>query len=166
MKTLIKKSVSIAMLALAFMLLTLNASAQSAGNNNTNNKQDKKEMIQAQKVAFITREVNFSTTEAEKFWPLYNEYQAKKLDINKPKREMEKTLKQLSPDQITDRQAEDLLNLQLSTEQSLLDLKKEYIGKYKAVIGIKKTAQFFQAEKKFNDFLLRQLKDAKQAPKP
>lgn len=167
MKTIINNIPRSLILLLILCMTALQLNAQSAGNTDQNTKQrDKKEMIKAQKIAFISREINLTTTEAEKFWPIYNEFQAKKIAIAKPKREMEKTLKQISPEQITDKQAEDLLELQLSTEQSMLDLKKEYIGKYKAVIGVKKTAQLFQSEKKFNDFLLKQLKESRQGTKP
>ena len=136
--------------------------SQSAGNNDANSQKNKKEMIQAQKVAFITRDLNLNSEEAEKFWPLYNEFQAKKEDLARPKKELEKTIRDQGPDKITDKQAEDLMNALLDYEQAVLDLKKIYVAKYKAAIGIKKTVQLFHSEKKFNDMLLRQLKNRRE----
>jgi len=133
----------------------------TAQTTTTVEQKSKKEMIQAQKIAYISREINLTPAEAEKFWPLYNEFQTKNAELGKPKRELEKTLKQLSPEQITDQQAEELLDAQMAFEQNHLDLKKQYIEKYKVVIGVKRTALLFNAEKKFNNLLLKQLKERK-----
>ena len=39
--------------------------------------ENKKENIEAQKVAFITSKLNLTTEESQKFWPVYNEYESK-----------------------------------------------------------------------------------------
>lgn len=158
MKTNFAKLLARITLVIFCFTMTVEVSAQSAGNTQ---QKDKKEKIQAAKIGFITNEINLTPTEATKFWPLYNEFESKKKELNQPKRQMEQSLKKLSPENITEKQAGDLLTLQLTTEQNQLNLKKEYIDKFKAVIGVKKTAQLFQAEKKFNDFLLKQLKESK-----
>ena len=36
-----------------------------------------KERIRAYKTAYITQELDLSSSEAEKFWPVYNEYDKK-----------------------------------------------------------------------------------------
>ena len=158
MKTNTAKFLTGLIMVIICMSITAEITAQSTS---TVQKMSKKEMIQTQKVAYIAREINLSPAEAEKFWPLYNEFQAKNAVLGKPKRLVEHTLKQLSPEQITDQQAEELLNAQMAFEQNHLDLKKQYIEKYKAVIGVKRTALLFNAEKKFNNLLLKQLNERK-----
>jgi predicted transcriptional regulator len=162
MKTSLSRITITAGVLLCLLFFSVTAYSQSAGNGDANNQKNKKEMIQAQKVAFITRDLNLNSEEAEKFWPLYNEFQAKKEELARPKRELEKAIREQGPDKITDKQAEDLMNALLDYEQGVLDLKKVYVAKYKAVIGIKKTVQLFHAEKKFNDMLLRQLKNRRE----
>ena len=44
-----------------------------------------RDQIKASKVAFITNELNLTTTEAEKFWPLYNTFDDKQREIKKEK---------------------------------------------------------------------------------
>ena len=137
-------------------------SGQSAGNNQ-DSRQEKKERILAQKVAFITQELQLTPEEAQKFWPLYNEFSARKEEYAKARKSTERSAKQTGTAQLSDQQAEDLINAELLFEQQVLDLKKEYKEKYKAVIGIQKTVKLYQAEKDFNTYLLKQLKDAGKA---
>jgi hypothetical protein len=145
---------------LGFLMITsLQVFSQSVGtNNNTNTQQSSKEKIQAQKVAFISQDLQLSPAEAEKFWPLYNEFNSKKDEFGKTKKELEKNARKNGIDQLTDKQAQELIDAELNFEQNVLDLKKEYIEKYKAVIGIIKTVKLFQSEKKFNNYLLKQLR--------
>ena len=51
-----------------FLLTALFAFAFSFGQDR-NKKDQKREMIKQQKIAFITKEVGFTDKEAEKFWP-------------------------------------------------------------------------------------------------
>lgn len=115
--------------------------------------------IKAQKVSFITAEINLTPVEAEKFWPIYNEMQNKKEDINKNFHKLNKSLKNSNIDDLTDKQAEELANNEILHEQQLLDLKKEYHEKYKTILSSKKIAKLYLAEKKFNRYLINQIKN-------
>ena len=61
------------------VLLVFSGMSQGKGKN----QHPKKEEIQAQKVAFISNELDLSKEEAEKFWPIYNEYDAKMREIHR-----------------------------------------------------------------------------------
>jgi len=60
-----------------FLLFTLTIHAQ----------EDKGEKIKALKAAFITQELNLSSAEAEKFWPIYNSFQERKYALKLRERE-------------------------------------------------------------------------------
>ena len=47
--------------------------------------EDRKEKIEAMKVAFITQKLDLSSKEAQVFWPLYNDYQDKLQALRKQK---------------------------------------------------------------------------------
>jgi hypothetical protein len=163
MKTKISKVIRTLFLTGSFLLLTVAGFGQSATTKQENRQQEKKEAIMAQKVAFITQDLQLTTEEAQKFWPVYNEYNAKKEELAKVKREAEKAARLTGMDKLTDKQAEDLINGELQFEQQLLNLKTEYKDKFKPVIGVKKIVELYLAEKKFNKFLLKQLKDSRKA---
>jgi len=158
------KAVLFGIIATAF-LLNMNGSvfAQSAGNTNTK-MQEKKEKVQAMKIAFISDKITLSAKEAENFWPLYNEYEAKKTDLQKENRQNNKSLKQNGTENLTEDQADQIVNAQLAQEQSLLDLKKEYYPKFTRVIGSVKVVQLYLAEKEFNKMLVEKLKENRQKP--
>ncbi len=159
MKTIIK---NYSLLTAFFLFLTYSAFSQNPDCKMQNKKgcpQEKNDKIKAQKVSFITAEINLSPAEAEKFWPVYNEMQNKKEEINKNFHKLNKALKNSNIDDLTDKQAEELADNEILHEQQLLDLKKEYHEKYKTIISSKKIAKLYLAEKKFNRYLLNQIKN-------
>lgn len=121
----------------------------------------KKERVQAMKVAFLTDKLNLTAAEAEKFWPVYNEYMDKRDALQKTFRQKAKITKDTPPELMTEEQADEVINAQLQEEQSQLDLKKEYLPKFKKLIGSKKVVGMYMAEKEFNKILLQKLKEQK-----
>ena len=65
-----------------------------------------RERLEAYKIAFFTKRLNLTPQEAEKFWPVYNEFQNQKNQIQAAKISLMKTFNQneinLSDKQITE----------------------------------------------------------------
>lgn len=123
------------------LILSMVSFAQSGG---------KKEKIDALRVAFITDQLDLSTDESQKFWPVYNEYQDK---LKSARREF----KALSTVFSSDKEAQEYLDAELLFKQRELALYKEYFDKFKKVLPIKKVAQLRKAEEDFKKELVRQL---------
>jgi hypothetical protein len=117
----------------------------------------KKENIEAQKVAYITTQLNLTSDEAKVFWPVYNEYETKAEAIRK---EFRSSNKISSVDSLSDAKAKERITAQLKMEQDLLDLKKEYSTKFLAVLPAVKVLKLQRAEMDFKKVLLKMLKDA------
>lgn len=109
-------------------------------------KEDKAEKRKAEKIAFITTKLELTPDEAEKFWPIYNEFENKMMELHK-ERKQNKPKKKVS--EMTDQELEELMQSHFSFEQKELDLKKEYHEKFKAVLPIKKVAQLYHLEMEF-----------------
>jgi hypothetical protein len=121
--------------AIIFNLLTLFiALAYSQPDRDFEKKRDQ---IKAQKVAFITGQLNLTPQEAEKFWPVYNECEDKKEGIKK----------------------EFIADDQILLAQRLLDLQKEYQAKYKTILPIRKVVMLYQAEREFRHVLLERIRE-------
>ena len=45
------------------------------------NMKEKREQIKTMKIAFLTTELDLSSTEAEKFWPIYNTFEEKEFEL-------------------------------------------------------------------------------------
>ena len=103
------------------------------------------EKIQALEIAFISRKLNLTTDEAQRFWPIYNEY---KRDV----RQVMIAQKNTSNRDIVD------------DEQRIIDVRKKYRDRFVGVIGQPRMNKFFQAEREFRGVLLNQLKNRPNRP--
>lgn len=110
--------------------------------------------VEAMKVSFITKEINLTPSEAQSFWPLYNEYNDKVKSLRKGF----KASYGSKEDFKNDKEAEEFLNAEIKLKQTEVDLRKEYVEKFKKVIGAKKTAQLRKAEDKFIEIVLNTAK--------
>ncbi len=105
-----------------------------------------KQEKQAQHVAFITKHLELTTEEAEKFWPVYNELTEKNRAMKKEHRKA-RTDKKF--DEMTDAEIDELMTDAMNMKQKELDLKKEYHEKLKAVIPVRKVAKLYHAEERY-----------------
>ena len=106
------------------------------------------ERIEAIKVAFITKKLDLTTEEAQKFWPVYNNYQKELMDLMRKRREDR---------QKTDIAPNDKINADLAYESRMLDLKKKYKKLYLKAIPAEKVLLVYQAEREFREHLIKQL---------
>ncbi|MCE2962478.1 MAG: hypothetical protein ACK5UE_07980 [Chitinophagales bacterium] len=95
---------------------------------------------------FITKELQLTPSEAEAFFPVYNEYIQKKKERRKSLRS-ELRGSEKSVDKIID------------IEQDLIDLQREYLEKFRKILPEKKVVQLLEAEKKFKTMMVQRLRD-------
>lgn len=118
--------------------------------------ESKRDKIEALRVSFISQKVNFTTQEAQVFWPLYNEYQDKIVATRKAFRQQYN--KNTNYNFATDKEAETYLNAELTLKQKELDYYKEYQEKFKKIIPVKKIALLLKAEEEFKKELIKNIK--------
>lgn len=91
--------------------------------------------LQGLKIAYMTRQLNLSSDEAQKFWPVYYNYTDK---MNDARKEMK----------------EDVIGL----DEKLLALKKKYFAEFKKVLGTdERVNKGFLAEREFGNFIKSEL---------
>ena len=113
-----------------FLLLPFSVLAQSEeGENITDRKK-----IQAMEVAYITKELNLSPEEAEKFWPVFNKY-----------REDVKSV-------LTNKAISD----QLEKQQKVLDLRKKYRTEFTRILAQERANKVFTSEDQFRQMVRRE----------
>ena len=110
------------------------------------------EQIESIKVAFFTSKLDLSQEEAQRFWPIYNSYQAEWWEMTKNRWES-RSRKNIS--------AEERVNTDLEYESQILDLKKKYKKLYEKAIPAEKILRLYQAEKDFREHLIKQLNHRK-----
>ena len=146
----IKNSVPLKIILISLTIIYCNTLWAQSGKN-------KREQIQAQKVAFITTKLALTPEEAEKFWPVYNEHAKLKREFIQSFGNAER-IENIDLALITDEEATQIADNQIIMAQKLLDLRKEYYIRYKSVLPIKKVLKLYQSEKEFQRVLLERIK--------
>ncbi|MFD2720743.1 hypothetical protein ACFST9_18625 [Hymenobacter monticola] len=108
------------------------------------------------KIAFITNRVSLTQDQAQKFWPLYNEFSAKRREINRSGRMLRRDV----TEGMTDQQIRDNLTQSFAMRQQELNLEKDYFDKFQKVISMRQVAQLFQAERDFTKEVIKRVAGA------
>lgn len=121
---------------------------------NCNGKNKMRKRFEAQKMAYITQELDLTPEESQKFWPLYNEM-SKKLFEARAKRYRNKKGEETiakTDDEILKRCDE-----MLQAEINMALIKKEYFNKFKDFLSPKKVYRMLTVERDFKRKLLGKL---------
>lgn len=143
--------------AILFLLFSFNFYGQHES------MKDKREQIKASKVAFLTAELNLTTSEAEKFWPIYNLFDDKQFELRHQK--MKNFIKRMndgSLDKITEKEANVFLVQIEDTEEELFFLRKKFVQNLRVIFPSVKILKLKKAEEDFNRKLLQQYRDKTQ----
>lgn len=117
--------------------------------------QSEKDKVEALRIAFISKRVELTTAEAEKFWPVYNEYNDKLKAI---KRNLRQSYRKKA-ETLNDKEAEELYYLDLQSKQAETDVHKVYSEKIKTIIGVKKVVKLRVAEEEFKREIINSIKE-------
>ncbi len=121
---------------------------------------EKKEQIKALKVAFLTTELDLTTNESEKFWPVYNTYEDKQFELRHQRMSaFFKKIKDGSVNQMTEKEANSFLNQMESNDEELFFLRKKLMATLRGILPASKIIRLKKAEEDFNRKLLHQYRD-------
>ncbi|MGB0897165.1 MAG: hypothetical protein ACPGU9_06695 [Flavobacteriaceae bacterium] len=119
--------------------------------------------IKALKTAHITSELNLSSQEAEKFWPIYNDSQKEIQQLRRQLRELQN--KNTKLETLSEQEATNILNSTIDLEERMHHKKKALTQKLKKVISVKKIILLQRAEHQFNRKLVKKFRDRRHQPK-
>ncbi|MFV8336288.1 sensor of ECF-type sigma factor [Flavobacterium sp. RSP29] len=121
---------------------------------------EKKEQIKALKAAFFTTELDLTTNEAERFWPIYNTFDDKQFELRHQK--MKTYMRRMndgSLDKITEKEANIFLAQIEDTEEELFLLRKKFMQNVRTILPAVKIVKLKKAEEDFNRKLLQQYRN-------
>lgn len=118
------------------------------------------EKIKALKIAYLTEQLNLTTTEAERFWLIYNAHDKEHNALRYKMRTAIKNAidKNTSVDNISEKEAQDLIQLKLETDKKIYQSQSAFISKVKKVLSYKKIMKLQVAEMEFGRKLMRKYK--------
>lgn len=112
------------------------------------------------RIAFITNRVSLTQEQAQKFWPLYNDFSNRRRELNRNDRLLRRGLN----DGLSDQQIRDNMNQSFALRQQVLNLEKEYFEKFQKVISLRQVAQLQQAERDFTREVIKRVADRRGSP--
>ncbi|MDO8999356.1 MAG: hypothetical protein Q7W45_06290 [Bacteroidota bacterium] len=117
--------------------------------------QGSRDKVAELRVSFISKKLEMTNSESEKFWPVYNEYNDK---IKAIKRNLRQSYKK-GVDNLSDGEAEELYQLDIKSKKAEAEIHEQYAEKIKAIIGAKKTVKLRVAEEEFKIEIIKNIKD-------
>jgi hypothetical protein len=111
-----------------------------------------KDKLNAQRVAFITNQLDRSEAESQKFWPVYNAYTA---ELEQLKSSLDIQFKR----DLSDKEAEDMLTSMLDGRAKEIEIQKRYVQKLKSAIPAKKIVMLYRAEREFKEKLISGIRE-------
>lgn len=130
-----------------------------------------REKMRAEKIAFLTAEMDLTPEEAQAFWPVYNRAEAEKKAAFESMFRKLKTLKEALDAGKPDRVVSELLEDYVEACNESGEIDEDYLEKYETVIPASKVAKLYLGEEKFRRQQIKSLHGGPQqakggAPKP
>lgn len=117
------------------------------------NRHERRENVEAAKTAFLTDKMGLTPEQSQKFWPIYNEYEAKRRELVKGYRiDFRQNI-----DELTDQEVEARVAKIFDLKEKELALDKAYAEKYQKVISVKQLVKLYRGEREFTKLLLKRL---------
>ncbi|GAB4017274.1 hypothetical protein GCM10028773_13050 [Spirosoma koreense] len=113
-----------------------------------------RQKIESAKIGMITNRLNLTPEQAPQFWAIYNEYNAKRQELNRRIRQLNNEPQR---NNLTSNQLVDGLREVNATKQKLADLDDEYLPRFLKVISPAQMAELNKTEQMFNKMLLNRL---------
>lgn len=108
-----------------------------------------REDIRSERKQIIAANMGLTDAEAVKFWPVYDQYAAELAKLGDARYALIKEYAQ-TYDAMTDAEADSLLKRATALDEQQVQLRTKYIPKVRAVLPAKKTALFFQLDRRIS----------------
>lgn len=116
-----------------FLICTLSLFSQEGGRGGR---------IESLKIAYLTKKLNLSPEEAQRFWPIYNNYAGE--------------IRQARVEQRQNQASE------IDTEEKILKIRKKYNTEFGKALSADKVNTFFRSEKEFSTYVQKELSERRQ----
>lgn len=113
------------------------------------NREDWKQKMMNEKIAFLTTELNITPEEGQVFWPVYNKVNQEKDAAMRNVFKAYRNLAKATEEGVKGKELEKLLKEYLNAQQAQREVEEESAEKFMKVLSIEKTAKLYLAEERF-----------------
>lgn len=121
-------------------------------------------LFKEMKEAFVQKELAITEEEGTLFWPVFQRYEEerKQLKITALGTHAERK----KPADMTEDELNTFIQKQLDWKEKEAALQKKYIEEFKKILPASKVAKLIVIDEKFRQFLMKQIKEKSQVPRP
>ena len=148
-----KKLINILLVSL-LMATTLTVRAQKKPHKNG----DRWKKYQTEKIAFLTSNLELTPAEAEKFWPIYNQMDKERWEVQKARHELEAKIRE-AEEALSDKEVIQLTRDFAGNMQKEGGLLVKYNEKFLAILPPQKVLKLYQTENEFRMHMIKMYRD-------
>lgn len=143
-----------------FILIVLFIFSNSVVNaqRNSDSHQDRWEKYRTEKISFITKNLDFTPAEAEKFWPVYNQMEKEKREAQKKRSELEDKVRD-AEEALSEKEVVKLTREFASSMQKEGSLFVQYNEKFLEFLPPHKVLKLYKTEKEFRMYMFKMYRD-------
>ena len=108
-----------------------------------------RERVRAEKVAFLTEEIDLTESEAQVFWPIYNEIQKSQRDGFEAVKDAYDAMAKGVEEKKSGKEMEKLVKAYIDAKEKNEGIETKYLNKLLKVLPAEKVARYYVAEEKF-----------------
>ncbi|MFD2824034.1 sensor of ECF-type sigma factor [Lacinutrix iliipiscaria] len=123
-----------------------------------NDRLENREKIQALKVAYITEQLDLSTSEAEKFWPIYNTFEEEQHRLRQSSHDKREDI---NFDTLTESESQKLLDEMIAINKERISMYDTYILNLRKVLPAKKIILLKKVENEFKQKMFEEYRKRK-----
>lgn len=124
--------------------------------------EDRIEKIKALRVAYITERLDLKPEEAQKFWPIFNQFDDKMTILQKQKRQLMHKLRPENANNLSEKETMQLMDEDERIESEMQQNKRQLVKNLQGVIPNQKILMLRQIEIEFKEKLLKQMKNRRE----
>lgn len=141
-------------------IITLFILFLSVASFSQNDRQEKEDKIKALKIAYLTENLDLSTTEAQKFWPIYNTYEEQQQSLRS---EYHNKKRDINIDALTETEAQKLLGELEALNAKRNSINDNYMLALKKVLTSKQILLLKNTEDNFKRKMFSEYKKRKES---
>ncbi|WP_346859760.1 hypothetical protein [uncultured Draconibacterium sp.] len=119
---------------------------------------DRWERYRAEKVAFITTNLDLTPEEAQKFWPVYNQMEKERSEAQKMRRELEQKINDTET-KLSDKEIIKLTREFAGSMEEEGKLSSKYNEKFLTILPPQKVLKLYQVENDFRMHMFKKFRD-------
>lgn len=113
------------------------------------------EKFKSQKIAFITEKLNLTPKEAQEFWPVYNQFENEKMELQQKRRELEEKTRDENV-RMSDQEIIRTTRSIAVTFKKEAELTESYNERFLKILPPQKVLQLYRAENQFRAHMFEQ----------